>query len=423
MRDRVLPDQIHNFAHNNEWLTRSMRHAGRMHDAIDLAKNMIELPRHPQWNTLEKRGGSASYGRRRLLDALEQYEQWSSLVELTDTMYLEPSEKNADESARIFMLGEALAFLGEYDAAREQVEVLKDLVEREKEARSEAVIEAEEEALEEEKKSAEVRDAMAEALEDHEYDLRRLRQKVESLEGLLLVLETEPIVLEEAVEVAVAETGDEDEVSEPSDPRRARPTKGRRNEAGYEGDEDGDEELRRGGDKTRRRKSRSPSARSPSTTRRSPKRSKALGKGPLPKEHLSRSALAPCDCGRRPRSSRAARPRTRTESPSRAPTWPTCSTSSASAKKPWEVFEELRPESAQFDLDAPAFERLAPLAAAADLPQDWRVAYEQPEDVAGRPDPQTLGPGALVPPVGSALGLPGRRMARTWPCPITRASP
>ena len=34
MRDRVLPDQIHNFAHNNEWLTRSLRHHGRVREAV-----------------------------------------------------------------------------------------------------------------------------------------------------------------------------------------------------------------------------------------------------------------------------------------------------------------------------------------------------------------------------------------------------
>ena len=59
MRDRVLPDQIHNYAHNNEWLTRNFSHIGRIHDAVDLAKNMIELPRHPKFNTLEMPGRSA----------------------------------------------------------------------------------------------------------------------------------------------------------------------------------------------------------------------------------------------------------------------------------------------------------------------------------------------------------------------------
>lgn len=33
MHDRVLPDQIHNFAHNNEWCIRNMISIGRAHDA------------------------------------------------------------------------------------------------------------------------------------------------------------------------------------------------------------------------------------------------------------------------------------------------------------------------------------------------------------------------------------------------------
>ena len=66
MRDRVLPDQIHNYAHNNEWLIRNLGIVGRVHDAIDLAKNMIELPRHPKYNTIEQ--GSASFGRERLVE-------------------------------------------------------------------------------------------------------------------------------------------------------------------------------------------------------------------------------------------------------------------------------------------------------------------------------------------------------------------
>ncbi len=43
MRDRVMPDQIHNFAHNNEWLIRNLIKIGRVQDAIDLAKNMLEF--------------------------------------------------------------------------------------------------------------------------------------------------------------------------------------------------------------------------------------------------------------------------------------------------------------------------------------------------------------------------------------------
>lgn len=111
MRDRVLPDQIHNFAHNNEWLTRNLIYVGRLHDAIDLAKNMIELPRHPKYNTLSKRG-STYYGRLRLFQVLYEYEQWDRLIALAETPYLEPSEKETEQQKRLRYLGRALYLTG-----------------------------------------------------------------------------------------------------------------------------------------------------------------------------------------------------------------------------------------------------------------------------------------------------------------------
>ena len=59
IRDRLLPDQISNYAHNNEWLIRNLIHVGRARDAVNLAKNLIELPRHPRYNTMKRRGRSA----------------------------------------------------------------------------------------------------------------------------------------------------------------------------------------------------------------------------------------------------------------------------------------------------------------------------------------------------------------------------
>ncbi len=88
MRDRILPDQIHNFAHNNEWLIRNLRFVGRVDDAISLSKNMIALPRHPKYNTLGG-GGSSGYGRRRLLETLEDYRLWDQIIVLADTIYFE----------------------------------------------------------------------------------------------------------------------------------------------------------------------------------------------------------------------------------------------------------------------------------------------------------------------------------------------
>ena len=43
MHDRVLPDQIHNYSHNQEWLVRNLIHLGRHKSALDLSKNLLEL--------------------------------------------------------------------------------------------------------------------------------------------------------------------------------------------------------------------------------------------------------------------------------------------------------------------------------------------------------------------------------------------
>lgn len=111
MRDRVMPDQIHNFAHNNEWFIRNMIFIGRWRDALDLAKNMTELPRHPRYNTFKRRG-SAWYGRQRLLQVLRSYELWSELIELAGQPYLEPTDQPKLQTERLRWLGAAHAALG-----------------------------------------------------------------------------------------------------------------------------------------------------------------------------------------------------------------------------------------------------------------------------------------------------------------------
>ena len=123
MRDRVMPDQIHNFAHNNEWLIRSLLKVGRINDALDLAKNMLELPRHPKYNTLKR--GSTKYGRQRLLLALNEYRLWPQLIELAGTMYLEETEDPKLQVERLQYLGLAYALNGQVDEAEK---VRDDLV-------------------------------------------------------------------------------------------------------------------------------------------------------------------------------------------------------------------------------------------------------------------------------------------------------
>lgn len=122
-RDHVMPDQIHNFAHNNEWLVRNLNYVGRVQDAVDLSKNMISLPCHPDYNTDSKRG-SFAYGRQRLLETLDQYERWQELVDLCETQYLPPTENPTEQVRRLRFLARAHYRLGNAEAGNEILDQL-----------------------------------------------------------------------------------------------------------------------------------------------------------------------------------------------------------------------------------------------------------------------------------------------------------
>jgi len=138
IRDRVMPDQIHNFAHNNEWLTRNLIHVGRLHDAIDLAKNMIELPRHPKYNTLKRRG-STYYGRLHLFRVLYEFEMWDELIRLTHSPYLEPTDRASEQVKRLRYLGRAYYAKGDTEKGDAVFDRLNKRLQKQKAERQAAV--------------------------------------------------------------------------------------------------------------------------------------------------------------------------------------------------------------------------------------------------------------------------------------------
>jgi peroxiredoxin len=131
MRDRILPDQIHNYAHNNEWLIRDLSHIGRVRQAVALAKNLIELPRHPRYNALG-RDQSAHFGRLRLFDELVRYELWDELIALGATPYLEPSDDTGEQAKRLRHLGTAWFRKGDVEQGLARVAELEERLRRER---------------------------------------------------------------------------------------------------------------------------------------------------------------------------------------------------------------------------------------------------------------------------------------------------
>jgi peroxiredoxin len=126
MRDMVLPDQIHNYAHNNEWLIRSLNLIGRVEQATLLAKNMIELPRHPRYNMLGEKG-SARFGRERLIQTLTNYQQWESLLAVCESNYLREADAQPLEIERLGLLAIASLYLSKEQSYRDALQGLTSL--------------------------------------------------------------------------------------------------------------------------------------------------------------------------------------------------------------------------------------------------------------------------------------------------------
>lgn len=173
MRDRVLPDQIHNYAHNQEWLVRNFMNLGRQKSALELSKNLLELPRHPKNNSLTK--GSAKNGRDRLLQVLEGFELWDDVVALSKTMYLEAPDATAEQSKRLRLVGVAHYHRGEFPQVEECVKQL-DAIATKLEEKAQA------EATDEEKKAREANKNDADIAKAKDEKLKKAREPIAPVE-------------------------------------------------------------------------------------------------------------------------------------------------------------------------------------------------------------------------------------------------
>jgi len=182
MRDRVMPDQIHNYAHNNEWLIRDLSHIGRVRDAIDLAKNMIDLPRHPKYNRLAGKG-SSQYGRTRLFDLLVLYELWDELLAASETHYLDPTDIPDEQVKRLRYMGVAYFSKGDLTNAQIQIDRLEEKLKEQQAEQERAGEEAAAKAREEKKSDKEIAEARKEAMEARKSGLNTLESALAELRG------------------------------------------------------------------------------------------------------------------------------------------------------------------------------------------------------------------------------------------------
>lgn len=184
IRDRVLPDQIHNYAHNSEWLIRDLLFVGRVQDALRLSKSMLETPRHPKYNALTKGGTSASLGRERLLQTLLRYELWEELLKLSNAMYLEPVEDNADQVKRLRAIGVAHFGLGHADEGTTIIDELESRLRDETNARYRDGEQAAQKAVAENQTPEKIAEARKNAEDGHKGRIEPLRNALFELWGL-----------------------------------------------------------------------------------------------------------------------------------------------------------------------------------------------------------------------------------------------
>jgi len=197
IRDFVMPDQIHNYAHNHEWLIRDLSLTGRPRYGLELAKNLTEMPRHPKYNTLA-RGGSAQYGRTRAIELLQRYELYKDLLALADTPYLEPSDVLREQVKRLRALGVAANETGDIARGTKYAKELDALLVEKQKAQKEAADKAEAAA----KQKKEPQDKITKARNDA---MNPLRGDISLVEAALADMRAHAAIRDERYADAIAQ--------------------------------------------------------------------------------------------------------------------------------------------------------------------------------------------------------------------------
>ncbi|MCC6669430.1 MAG: redoxin domain-containing protein [Planctomycetes bacterium] len=197
-RDRVMPFAIHNYGHNQEWTVRSLMHLGRVRDALELARNMVALPRHPRDNMVGKDRNIADYGRQRLLDVLETYALWDEAVACCEGGGIEPVEPIRAEVARLSVLGRAHFRRGQPDAGKAVMAEAGRLLVRARAERAAALDQAETAALAAKKDDGAV-------LKDMDDAMRRSTDPVRAVLDLQRELRAEELLANGDAEAALSE--------------------------------------------------------------------------------------------------------------------------------------------------------------------------------------------------------------------------
>ena len=172
---RVLPDTIHNYAHNNEWLIRNWHYVGKVNDSMLMSKGLIDNPQHPKLNHYGKGYSSSAFGRKRLVETLEQFEQWDKILELSKTHYLEPTENEKLQAERLLVIGRSHFEKQDPNSLNSILDQINERVSKYEEIKKKKTEEAKKKAESEKKKKEEVDKIVKDAARSSEDKLKYLR--------------------------------------------------------------------------------------------------------------------------------------------------------------------------------------------------------------------------------------------------------
>ncbi len=177
----LLPDQIHNYAHNNEWLSRTFLNLGKVRAAIDMAKSLLANPRHPKLNNPGK--GSARYGRQALIDSLEKSELWQEALETAHSPWLEKLSKPQDDLSRLRLIAVAHFNLGQQVKLRKSIDLIDQHLKKAKADQKTAKEKAVKKATEEKKKEKEIKSAEKKARNQFQKQIKKFESTLTELRG------------------------------------------------------------------------------------------------------------------------------------------------------------------------------------------------------------------------------------------------
>jgi len=198
---RVLPDTIHNYAHNNEWLTRNWSHVGRVSDSVVMAKGLLDNPQHPKLNHYGKGNSSSSYGRKRLFETLERYSRWDEIIELAETHYLAPTKEERQQTERRLRLGRAWFEKGESGQLTAIVEQLTAREGELKAAKEKKENEAREKAKKDDKNEKDTEKLVKDSAKTESARMKEIAAAKSELELCVALLDGEKLDAEKAKKI------------------------------------------------------------------------------------------------------------------------------------------------------------------------------------------------------------------------------